>query len=79
MPKAKGTPGGNRNPVQTDEFKAKQYKRQGDIEGELAKKAVSVKLPKDTDRAVRSLPHMAAWLRRVITEAAKRELMGGEK
>jgi hypothetical protein len=27
---------------------------------------------------VRSLPNRSAWLRRVITEAAQRELMGGD-
>jgi len=29
----------------------------------------------DIDAAVRSLPNRSAWLRRVITEAARRELL----
>lgn len=78
MPKKKGTPGGNPHPIQTEEFKARQYKPQGDVKGNLAKKAIAVKLPEDVDKAVRTVPHMAAWLRRVITEAAQRELMGGQ-
>jgi hypothetical protein len=28
---------------------------------------------------VRSLPNKAVWLRRIITEAAQRELMGGDE
>lgn len=46
--------------------------------GNLSKKVVSVKLPEEVDAAVRSLPSMTAWLRRVIIEAAHRELMDGE-
>ncbi|WP_404788906.1 hypothetical protein [Altericista sp. CCNU0014] len=41
----------------------------------MSKKVVSVKLTEYVDAAVRSLPSMTAWLRRVITEAAQRELM----
>ncbi len=42
----------------------------------LADKQIQVRLPKDVDEAVRSLPDKTDWLRRVIVEAAKRELMG---
>jgi hypothetical protein len=42
---------------------------------ELATSVTSVKLPVGIDSAVRSLPNRTAWLRRVITEAAQRELM----
>jgi hypothetical protein len=35
----------------------------------------AVRLPVDIDQVVYSLPEKAAWLRRVITEAAQRELM----
>jgi hypothetical protein len=46
----------------------------------LADKALSVRVEQDVDRAVRSLPNRTQWLRRVITEAAQRELLdqGGE-
>jgi hypothetical protein len=37
------------------------------------------RVPVDIDAVVRSLPNKSAWLRRVITEAAQRELMGGDK
>jgi hypothetical protein len=36
---------------------------------------MTVKLLESIDAAVRSLPNRSAWLRRVITEAAQRELM----
>ncbi len=65
----------NPNPLQTEDFKCHWYKPQGEITTELSKKAIAVKLPVDVDKAVRSYPNMAAWLRRVITEAAQRELM----
>ncbi|MDX2244941.1 MAG: hypothetical protein NW224_30060 [Leptolyngbyaceae cyanobacterium bins.302] len=38
-----------------------------------ARKPVSVLLPKDVDAVVRALPNRTEWLRRVISEAAKRE------
>jgi hypothetical protein len=68
-------PKGNPNPVITPEFKAQQFKPQGEVKAELSKKAIAVKLPIDVDKAIRALPQSAAWLRQVITEAAQRELM----
>jgi hypothetical protein len=65
----------NPNPLQTDDFKRHWYKPQGEVASDLSKKAIAVKLPVDVDKAVRSVPHMAAWLRRVISEAAQRELI----
>ncbi len=44
----------------------------------LAAKPISVFLKKDTDRLVRLLPNRSEWLRRVITEAAERELLNQE-
>lgn len=41
----------------------------------LASQSMTVKLFESVDIAVRSLPNRSAWLRRVITEAAYRELM----
>jgi hypothetical protein len=67
-------PKGNRGP-KAKEFIEQQFKAQGEITTDLSKKAIAVKLPIDIDGAVRSIPNMAAWLRRVITEAAQRELM----
>jgi hypothetical protein len=46
--------------------------------GELESQPISVKLPTGIDVLVRSLPNRTAWLRRVITEAAQRELMNQE-
>lgn len=40
----------------------------------LAAKPLAVKLPQRIDSVIRSLPNKAEWLRRVITEAAEREL-----
>lgn len=69
---------GNRGP-KAKEFLERQFKAQGEVTGELSKKAIAVKLPVAIDSAVRSVPDMAAWLRRVIAEAAQRELMHGDK
>jgi hypothetical protein len=44
----------------------------------LADQQVQVRLPQDIDSLVRSVPNRSAWLRRVITEAAQRELMNQE-
>ncbi|NJR54525.1 MAG: hypothetical protein HC768_07860 [Acaryochloris sp. CRU_2_0] len=52
-----------------------QHKAQDGFQGKLSKRPLSVMVPVEIDAAVRSLPQKAAWLRRVITEAAKRELI----
>jgi hypothetical protein len=65
----------NRKPLITEEFKAHMIKRHDDTTDPLADRKVQVRLTQEVDTAVRSLPSMTAWLRRVITEAAKRELM----
>jgi hypothetical protein len=41
----------------------------------LAERNVTVRLFRDVDMLVQALPNRSAWLRRVITEAAQRELM----
>ena len=70
---------GNPNPVQNEELKAKQFKRVDEVDEPLAERATSVKLPISVDAVMRSSfgtpQEKAAWLRRVITEAARRELM----
>jgi hypothetical protein len=70
---------GNPNPVQTKEFKQKQFKAVGEIPSSqpLSKKPTSVKLPVDIEAAIRNLPEeeRVPWLRRVICEAARAELI----
>jgi hypothetical protein len=41
----------------------------------LANEILGVRVSTDIDAVVRSLSNRSAWLRRVITEAAQRELM----
>ncbi len=45
--------------------------------GDLAKKATGVKLPVDVDSLIRALPaqERSMWLRKVISEAAYRDLV----
>jgi len=55
-----------------------RFKPQGELPpgARLAKKPLAVKVLEDVDAAVRALPEQSAWLRRVIGEAARRELWG---
>jgi hypothetical protein len=57
------------------EFKAKQFKSKDGTTEPLAEKILAVRVSVGVDQAVRSLPDRATWLRRVISEAAQRELM----
>ncbi|MDV3002576.1 MAG: hypothetical protein N5P05_004231 (plasmid) [Chroococcopsis gigantea SAG 12.99] len=41
----------------------------------LARDPLTVRVPVEIDRAIRSLPDKTAWLRRVLVEAARRELI----
>lgn len=41
----------------------------------LSKQVVGVRLPESIHALVQTLPNRTEWLRRVITEAAQRELM----
>lgn len=54
---------------------SKEILKTDDVTDKLAIAVTSVKLPETIDAVVRSLPNRTAWLRRVITEAAERELM----
>jgi len=45
----------------------------------LSKQVVGVRLPESIHALVQALPNRTEWLRRVITEAAQRELMQPEK
>lgn len=54
----------------------KDYATRFQVKGdEPLGKPVCVALPLEVDEAVRSLPDRSAWLRRVISEAAERELL----
>lgn len=77
MPKKKSSKGGNPNPIQTPEFLAKKFPSAPDVPAdvELAEKPLCVKVPVEIDAAVRSLEKPSQWLRKVITDAAKRELL----
>jgi len=71
-------PKGNPRPVQTERFKQGWFKPQGELPpGEkLASKILGVRVTEPIYAAVSALPEQSAWLRRVISEAARRELLG---
>jgi len=54
-----------------------RFKAQGVLPpgGRLAKRPLVVRVLEEVDAAVRALPEPSAWLRRVICEAARRELL----
>jgi len=56
---------------------ATQFKPQGEIPpgARIAKRPLAVKVLEEVDSAIRSLPEPSAWLRRVICDAANRELL----
>ncbi len=53
--------------------------RMDDTEEPLATSALSARVPVRIDAIVRQQPNRSAWLRRVITEAAQRELLKGDE
>ena len=44
-------------------------------ENPLAEKPLTIRVPIDIDEAIRALPNRSVWMRRVLTEAAQRELL----
>jgi hypothetical protein len=72
-------PKGNPNPVMTEGFERSKFKRSDNTQEPLAEKLLCVRLTASIDKAVRDLPNMSVWVRRVITEAAQRELMNREE
>ncbi len=77
MPKKKGTPGGNPNPVKTPEFLAHVFPPAPDVPtGVKLGEPVAVALPLEIDTVIRGLDNRSVWLRRVICEAARSELLG---
>ncbi|AFY62799.1 hypothetical protein [Synechococcus sp. PCC 6312] len=75
--KRKGSIGGNPNPVQTPEFLAKQFPPAPDVPPTVKLgEPICVAVPLPIDAEIRRLKNRSIWLRRVIIEAAQRELMG---
>jgi hypothetical protein len=68
----------NPRPTQTEDFKAKQFKTVGEVpEGmKLGKIAIAAKVPQDVEKLILALPRAEriTWIRRVLTEAARKEL-----
>ena len=79
MPKPKGTPGGNKNPVQNAELKAKQYKRVDADAFPLDDRPTGINLFAIDGQLLRASEmtsqERAAWLRRVIHAAVEAELL----
>lgn len=71
-------PKGNPNPKLPKEFLESQFKRQDDSTAPMAAKNIQLRLTADIDEVIRKLPNRSGWLRKVITEAAKRELMDND-
>jgi hypothetical protein len=71
-------PKGNPNPIITPEFEANQFKRGDNTTEPLSNKLTCVRLTRSVEASLKRLPNKSVWLRKVITEAAQRELMGGE-
>jgi hypothetical protein len=71
-------PKGNPNPVLTSEFLAQRIQPIGDMPNEpLGEKPLAVRVGKSIYESVSTLNQRDRinWLRRIITEAAQRELM----
>jgi hypothetical protein len=69
-------PKGNPNPVITPEFKAQQFKPQGEVSGPLSNKAIGIKLPVEIDEVVRSLFVNSTRFHRSIMTKGSEESMG---
>lgn len=70
----------NPNPVQTEKFKAKRLKPLSPVEGRLASRATQIRLPQSVAAAIDALPRVerVRWLREVLTNAARKDLMRHE-
>lgn len=62
-----------------NEQNLRHFPRGDDTSDSLADNPIQVRLSKSVDAAVRSLPNRSEWLRRVITEAAKKELISEQE
>ena len=63
----------NRRDIET------RFKQVGDKPLSPQLPPINVRLTPDIDQLVRSLPNRSEWLRRVITEAAKKELISEQE
>ncbi len=71
-------PKGNPNPIQTKEFRNHQFKPVSTLPKEpLAKQPVSLKVEQSVWELIQTLPRKdrIEWLRRVIGDAARNELV----
>jgi len=72
----------NPSPVQSDQFKAQQFKPVSEIPDDvkLAKTATSVKLPEPEHEALWKLPkkERIEFTRRILCEGIRKELMSDE-
>jgi len=64
----------NKSKVQNRRDIETRFKQVGDKPLSPKLSPINVRLTPDIDQLVRSLPNRSEWLRRVITEAAKKEL-----
>ena len=69
----------NPTPVQSQEFKANQFRSQGEILSDqpLSKKVIGIRLSLDIEAAIKTLPEeeRVAWIRNAITKAARKEII----
>ncbi|OKH29954.1 hypothetical protein NIES2119_31795 [[Phormidium ambiguum] IAM M-71] len=67
---------GNPNPIQTTEFKERQFKPVGEIDTPLARKPTSVKLPQDVAEELDSWTkeERVLFLRSLITKAVREKV-----
>jgi hypothetical protein len=67
---------GNRNPVQTDEFKQKRFKAYGEVDKPLGGKVFGIRLPIDVEATLNEMPdkERVAWMRKTLAEAARKNL-----
>lgn len=69
----------NPHPVQTEKFKAQKFKAVGEVpEGvKLGKTTIAAKVPEDVEKLILALPkaERISWIRRVLSEAARKELV----
>ncbi len=68
----------NPKPVQTPEFVQQQFQAYGELDVPLSKKVTGVKLPLDVHEALQKLaaPERVTYLRKIITDAVRRDLIG---
>lgn len=63
----------NPNPIKTKEFYENQFKRVGDIDGQLSPKVFGIKLPVDVMTIIEAMPKekRIPWARNILSNAAR--------